>query len=336
MITIIKTLIAAAVFSTTGFWYLRRRKKEHDNIDSNRSNKLVFITGCDSGLGFSLAIHCHELGLHVFATVLNPDGEAGKHLNQLGSRTERLHVVKVDISDKQSILKGVEKVEQLLKNEDLKLHCLINNAGVMVFAESEWQTENLIRDQIQINLIGTIMVTKLFSSLLRKHQGRVINISSHCALEALPGLSVYAASKAGLKAYTDGLRVEMEKYGVKVISLIPGSFFGQSNILSKQKLQAKQMKQEMDKEDYEFYSDYFNRYNSYLSALSGERPAVQLQDDKLYSNINHALLSPNPRPFYCSSPRRYALYHVLFKLSPTIKIRDKLVERFIQMPKFRN
>lgn len=54
--------------------------------------------------------------------------------------------------------------------------------------------------------------------------GRIINICSHCSLEALPGLSVYAGSKAGLLAWTNALRVELKKFGVPVISLIPGTY----------------------------------------------------------------------------------------------------------------
>lgn len=52
----------------------------------------------------------------------------------------------------------------------------------------------------------------------------MINVSSHCATLPLPGLAVYAASKAGLQAWSDALRVEWAKYGIAVISLVPGIF----------------------------------------------------------------------------------------------------------------
>ncbi len=52
--------------------------------------------------------------------------------------------------------------------------------------------------------------------------GRIINVCSHCSMEALPGLSVYAASKAGLLAWSNALRVELHKFRVNVISFIPG------------------------------------------------------------------------------------------------------------------
>lgn len=53
--------------------------------------------------------------------------------------------------------------------------------------------------------------------------GRIITVTSHCALATLPGLAVYGATKAGLMAWCDGLRVEQAKYGVHVITFIPGT-----------------------------------------------------------------------------------------------------------------
>jgi len=69
-----------------------------------------------------------------------------------------------------------------------------------------------------------VQFDKVFVIGLYVHTGRIITISSHCALATLPGLSVYGATKAGLAAWCDGLRVEQAKYGVRVISLIPGRY----------------------------------------------------------------------------------------------------------------
>ena len=71
------------------------------------------------------------------------------------------------------------------------LDTFVNNCGVMVFGESEWLTDNLIDYQINVNLAGTIKLTKRFLPLIRISKARVVNVTSHCALRALPGLSVY-------------------------------------------------------------------------------------------------------------------------------------------------
>lgn len=66
----------------------------------------------------------------------------------------------------------------------------------MVFGETEWQTNDQIAEQLNVNLAGTIRVTKAFLPLVRQNKSRIINITSHCGLRALPGLPIYCASKA--------------------------------------------------------------------------------------------------------------------------------------------
>lgn len=104
-----------------------------------------------------------------------------------------------------------------------EFHSLINNAGIMAFGEFEWQTERMFLQQFNVNVLGPMKITHNFLPLLRKHGGRLINICSHCSLQPLPGLAAYSASKAALKFWTEGLRMELSKYGVKVIAFIPGN-----------------------------------------------------------------------------------------------------------------
>jgi len=102
------------------------------------------------------------------------------------------------------------------------LRALVNNAGVMVFGEFEWQTQALMEHQINVNLLGTMRITRELMPILRENRSRIIVISSHCADEPLPGISIYGATKAALHAWTTSLRVEVGKYGVEVVSFIPG------------------------------------------------------------------------------------------------------------------
>lgn len=92
----------------------------------------------------------------------------------------------------------------------------------MVFGEFEWQTQNLVEHQINVNLLGTMRITRELMPILRENRSRIIVISSHCADEPLPGISIYGATKAALHAWATSLRVEVGKYGVEVVSFIPG------------------------------------------------------------------------------------------------------------------
>jgi len=102
------------------------------------------------------------------------------------------------------------------------LRALVNNAGVMVFGEFEWQTQAHAKYQINVNFLGTMRITQELMPIIRQNGGRIIVVSSHCAADPLSGVSVYAATKAALAAWTTALRIEVGKYGVNVVSFIPG------------------------------------------------------------------------------------------------------------------
>lgn len=134
----------------------------------------------------------------------------------------------------------------------------------MTFGELEWQTNELIESQVAVNLLGTMKMTKAFLPLIRNHKSRIINVTSHCGIRPLPGLPIYCATKAGIKAFTETLRLDMKKYEVDVVDFIPGSFVMSSNISAAQSKQASEMKSALNEEQVEFYGDYFDRYYKYL------------------------------------------------------------------------
>lgn len=175
---------------------------------------------------------------------------------------------------------------------------LINNAGIMAFGEFEWQTMAMIESQIEVNLLGTMKLTKLFLPICRQYSARIIVVTSHCSLQALPSLSPYAASKGGLRFFVDALRVEMKKYHVDVVNFIPGSFIMQSNIFSRQQEYAQEMKEHFTDDQLQFYGDYFNEYNNYLLQLDQCRKPGLIEDVALLKLFERALLEVNPRSIY--------------------------------------
>lgn len=152
----------------------------------------------------------------------------------------------LDITEPQSISTMESHVKEVLSGpESREFYALVNNAGFMAFGEFEWLNTRLVRRHIEVNLLGTMNLTHALLPLIRESSqrrsdanalSRIINVTSHCSLVALPGLSVYAASKAGLSFYTSALQIELRKYGIRVINFIPGSFVMQSGILKRQKI----------------------------------------------------------------------------------------------------
>ncbi|XP_050315712.1 D-beta-hydroxybutyrate dehydrogenase, mitochondrial [Anthonomus grandis grandis] len=327
-----QTLKCLSVVGLTSASLVYVFSREKQKIVANKK-KVVVITGCDSGLGFSLAQHAADSGFTVIATFLNLDSKGSLEIKRLYGGY--IIQIQLDITDSISIQNCVQTLEHYFsKNPGYSLHALVNNAGVMVFGEFEWQTEKLMRQQIEVNLLGTLKITNAFCHLLRHHKGRVVTVSSHCALANLPGLSVYGATKAALNSWNDGLRVEMAKYGVQVVTFIPGSFVAESSIMSKQLQYVQEMHDNFTEEQHHFYSDYFKRYNIYLSFISGSPEPQKIQDDHLYTVFEDTLLDKEPNALYKHEPLRYKFYHFLFKISP-IFIRDMLVTRFMTMPQYK-
>lgn len=160
-----------------------------------------------------------------------------------------------------------------------------------------------------------------------------MTITSHCSQACLPGLAVYGATKAALTAWSDGLRVEMGKYGVNVITFIPGSFTLQSNIMARQLQNVQEMHDSFTPEQHNFFSDYFKRYNVYLSFITPPPYPVKIDDKKLYKTFECTLLDKYPSVIYKNENCRYWFYHLLFKLSPWF-LRDYFVSWFMAMPKY--
>lgn len=144
---------------------------------------------------------------------------------------------------------------------------------------------------------------------------------------------MYGASKAALQAFSDGLRVELGKYGIKVTTFVPGSFITQCNIMSRQVDNVYEMFSAFTDEQRNFYEDYFKRYNSYLALLSGPSSPKKIVDENLYKKFEGALLDAKPDRVYVCENWRYTFYHTLFKIVP-FRIRDFLVCKFMQMPEF--
>ncbi|XP_035665435.1 D-beta-hydroxybutyrate dehydrogenase, mitochondrial-like [Branchiostoma floridae] len=186
--------------------------------------KAVFITGCDSGFGFGLAKRLDSLGFTVFAGCLLADsgGEGSKKL-----RTEcssRLRTVQIDVTDDGQVQAAVQHVRDSLPTGSEGLYALVNNAGVWQPGEIEWVSMATYRRVMEVNTFGTVRITKSFLPLIRRAKGRVVNISSVRGLHAGPMAGAYSMAKAAMEFFSDALRHEMHKWGVKVVIVEPGGF----------------------------------------------------------------------------------------------------------------
>ena len=177
--------------------------------------KNVLVTGTSTGIGHSTALELARRGWRVFAGVRKAaDGEA------LAREADgEVHTVLLDVADEASIEAAAAF---LTEQTGGKLHGLVNNAGVYLGGPLELMRPDEIRKTLDVNVTGLLLLTRACLPLLRAAQGRIVNISSISGLIAMPGVSVYAASKHAVEAVTDALRVELQPFGIKVVAVEPG------------------------------------------------------------------------------------------------------------------
>ncbi|KAG8176235.1 hypothetical protein JTE90_021338 [Oedothorax gibbosus] len=179
------------------------------------TKKAVLITGCDTGFGFSLAKRLANRGFLVFAGCLSPLENGGKEL----SSDANIHCFKLDVTKSKDIELTLNFVtEHLRKNE---LWAVINNAGIAKGSEVDITPISKIEEVLDINLLGTIRITKALLELIRNSKGRIINVASAAGRLPMPGFVPYSTSKQAVIAFSDGLRMEMQKFGVSVITIEP-------------------------------------------------------------------------------------------------------------------
>ncbi|XP_006859517.1 PREDICTED: 17-beta-hydroxysteroid dehydrogenase type 6 [Chrysochloris asiatica] len=272
-----------------GFYYLLRWYRERQVI-SNLQDKYVFITGCDSGFGNLLARQLDLRGLRVLAGCLTEHGA-----EQLREKTsDRLETVILDVTQTESIAAATQWVKERVG--DRGLWGLVNNAGIIYPTGcSEWLQIETYVNILQVNLIGLIKVTLGILPLVRKAQGRIVNVSSVLGRIAFFG-GVYCSSKYGVEAFSDVLRRELQHFGVKISIVEPGYFrTGMTDL----QLSLEKMKQAWEeapadiKETYgqQFFDAYYNRTKQGLLRCSTNLNLVT-------DCMEHALTSVHPRTRY--------------------------------------
>ena len=184
--------------------------------------KSIVITGASTGIGEDAARLLIQHGFRVFGSVRKP-ADAERLQLKLGAAFVPLTF---DVTDEAAVQAAAEQVREMLNGETL--FGLVNNAGVAVPATLIHQPIEEFRKQIEINVIGQLIVTQAFAPLLgvdrslKGAPGRIINMSSVSGKNGSPFLGAYAASKHALEGLSESLRRELMLYGIKVVIIAPG------------------------------------------------------------------------------------------------------------------
>lgn len=183
------------------------------------SGKTALITGASKGIGAGIARVFAENGASLI--LLSRDFEKLEEL-KISLESEyatSVYIFKTDVSNFEEIK------STLLKVQDLKIgiDCLINNAGIMLDSTLMMMKPDVLNNNINTNLIGTINITQAFLKLLiRQRKGSIINMTSIIGTNGNSGQSAYSASKSAIIGFTKSISKELSSLNIRVNAISPG------------------------------------------------------------------------------------------------------------------
>jgi len=194
--------------------FVRRLLAERTLVAAGK--KAVFITGCDTGIGFHAAIQLAKTGFVVFAGCLSEESQ--KKLSESHPSITPIHL---NVKNQKDFDAAYSIVLEAFPDG---LWAVVNNAGIMQRSFMDWTTVEDYQSQIDINFLGAVRCIKTFMPLLKKIRGsRIINMTSSSTFFPFNQLSGYIASKAALDVFTRNLSIELALWDIKTVQISPGA-----------------------------------------------------------------------------------------------------------------
>lgn len=182
-----------------------------------KNGDAVVVTGASKGLGLETAVHLAERGWNVYATVR--DLQARDQLDQaVRRRNVRLHVLELNMIDPQSIHRAVNQIVASSGG----IYALINNGGIGLRGYFEDLSEEEIRRVFEVNVFGTMAVTRAVLPHMRAvGRGRIVMITSVGGLIGSLGVSAYCSTKFAQEGFGESLYQELAPLGIQVVLVEP-------------------------------------------------------------------------------------------------------------------
>lgn len=188
----------------------------------------VLITGAGGGFGQMLTRQLLSKGAQLILTD-HPSANLSSQLTTLQADSDTgkvLACLDMDLAEAE----GCEALYAAIEKLDVVPDVLINNAGIALVGTmvdlppERWET------MLKVNLLTPMRLSRRFATdMMARGQGHIVNISSLAGWIAIPGLTAYAASKYGLRGFSEGLRHELAPYNVRVTTVYP--FFSRTPLL---------------------------------------------------------------------------------------------------------
>jgi len=181
---------------------------------------VVLITGSSNGFGLEGALAFARNGDTVYASMRDPS-RASRLLEAAAAEKLSVKVIALDVGKSASF----DGVIRGIVNESGRIDVLVNNAGITRPGALEDLTEQQLREVVETNLIGPLLLARAVLPHMRaQRSGCIIMMSSLSGIAGLPGELPYTASKFGLEGATESLRHEVDRWGIRV-ALVEGGMY---------------------------------------------------------------------------------------------------------------
>jgi NAD(P)-dependent dehydrogenase (short-subunit alcohol dehydrogenase family) len=271
----------------------------------------VVITGVSTGIGWSATKVLIDHGIHVFGSV-RQQTDAARLSAEFGDAFTPLVF---DVLDQQAVRKAADDVRTQLDGQTLL--GLVNNAGITVPGPLMHLPIDEYRRQLEVNVVGPLIVTQAFLPLLGAKRGfqgtpgRIVNISSVSGKVAAPFIGAYVTSKYGLEGFSESLRRELMLYGIDVIIVVPGSI--------KTPIWDKAAQEDISAFEETGFAPALKKFRAY-AVRSGQKG---LTPERVGALIWQVLTTPKPRVRYTIIPQQ-----LLNRVLPMV-LPKRLVDRML-------
>lgn len=191
-----------------------------DSQVTDLSGKAAIVTGAGRGLGRAMAQALVDAGAAV-TVAARTSGELDTFVAQAKAAGGQAVACPADVTDEAAVERMVQATVETFGRVDI----LVNNSGIVATTPLLDQPPAEWDKVIATNLRGTYLATRAAGRhLVAQGSGKVINIASNFALQGVAGHAAYAASKAGVIAFTRTMAIEWARHGVQVNAIAPGYF----------------------------------------------------------------------------------------------------------------
>jgi len=180
--------------------------------------KTALITGATSGIGRATAHEFAKNGINLI--LCGRRQERLETIQKALGRHTNVHILNFDVRDKVAVFDAIENLPEDFKNIDILINNAGNAHGLDPIQDGNLEDWDAMMD---INVKGLLYISKaIIPQMTERCSGHIINIGSSAGKEVYPKGNVYCASKHAVLAITDGMRIDLNPYGIKVTAINPG------------------------------------------------------------------------------------------------------------------